>query len=390
MLKVSFDGPNKIIQVLDLVDSLEFKTDVYSAWKNWCVEGDNLKYQQAIRTVGGDPLTGGNSLGITFFLENGWRLRPFSRDHTLSISGNVYTTEGGTPFIPVEGSFSVSVIMTVSNLSDSRVLENEISQNLDYLGVVYFDSSAPTSGTVYPYGTVNNPVNNMTDALAVCNRVGAKSISFKGSLLLDRNITGFSFIGVGNEAMATLSGCDIDDCEFRNTILTGNYTGYIRSFRCVVTDISNLTGDFSNCAFSGNIQCGDDEVNMHMCYTRNTYMQSTVFDFSDCSYGVLNCLGYTGTLVISALASANAYVKFEFLSGKVTVLPNSSEGNLEIRGDVVLANASPLAINSEGILNRKFIQDDVWSKDPSTVAEGTIGSYILKKLLTTAKFIGLK
>lgn len=390
MLKVSFDGPNKIIQVLDLVDSLEFKTDVYSAWKNWCAEGDNLKYVQAIRTVGGDPLIGGNSLGITFFLENGWRLRPYPRDHTLSISGNVYTTEGETPFVPVIGTYSVSVIMTVSNLSDSRVLENEISQNLDYMGIVYVDSNSLTSGTIYPYGTINNPVNNIIDALTICDRIGSKMISFKGNLILDRNLMDFNFVGVGNEAMITLSGCDVDDCEFRSTILTGGYTGYIRAFRCNIVDISNLTGDFSNCSFSGNIQCGDDEVSMHLCFTRNNNMQSTVFDFSECNYGILNCLGYTGTLFISGLNSADAFIKFEFLSGKVTLTSDNTAGDLEIRGDVVLKNNSTLVVNDEGIMNRKLIQDDVWSKDPATVQENTMGSYILKKLLTTAKFLGLK
>ena len=98
---VSFDGVNKVIFVNSpTVDSLNVKEDIYSNWKEWMQVRDNQKYEQALTAIGGDPITATESVGITYFLENGWRIRPYSRDHILTVSGNLYTREpGDNPYL---------------------------------------------------------------------------------------------------------------------------------------------------------------------------------------------------------------------------------------------------------------------------------------------------
>ena len=58
--KVTFDGPNKLIYIVDEVTELDVKRDIYSAWKEWVlVNGHiNSKFEPAIRGTGGDPLGG--------------------------------------------------------------------------------------------------------------------------------------------------------------------------------------------------------------------------------------------------------------------------------------------------------------------------------------------
>ena len=120
--KVVFDGPNKIIYVNEGVETLDVKTDLYSAWKEWKVNSleapHPTAYLNAFTAVGGDPITDTQDLGTTYFLENGWRIQPFAskNSYTLTIEGNLYTREPGeTPFFFAEG---VSVSLVRSNIVD--------------------------------------------------------------------------------------------------------------------------------------------------------------------------------------------------------------------------------------------------------------------------------
>lgn len=118
MAKVTFDGVNKIIQVNNNITSLDVKIDLYSDWKEWTLISDNSKFLPAFSAIGGDPLPSSN-LGTTYFIENGWKIRPYEGNHTLRISGNLYARDGSDPVINTTGSFNVRVVQTVSNIVDT-------------------------------------------------------------------------------------------------------------------------------------------------------------------------------------------------------------------------------------------------------------------------------
>lgn len=117
---VTFDGPNKLIIANSGTTSLSVKVDLYSDWKEWTEQSDNIKYLQAMRSTGGDPVPGG-VLGATYFLMNGWRIRPQEANHTLTVDGNLFTEEGASPFVPPTGTWAVSIISKVSTLVETTV-----------------------------------------------------------------------------------------------------------------------------------------------------------------------------------------------------------------------------------------------------------------------------
>lgn len=126
--KVHFDGPNKYIVVNHGVTDLTVQNDIYSAWKEWKVQLDNSKYLQAMSAIGGDPITDTTSVGITYFLENGWRIKMWEGDFDLGVDGNIYTREPGqSPYIPPDGDWSVSINGNRSNLVDIVSPENALS-----------------------------------------------------------------------------------------------------------------------------------------------------------------------------------------------------------------------------------------------------------------------
>ena len=115
--KVTFDGPNRLILVNYGETTLDVETEIYSDWKEWIHLEDYSKYPQAISVIGGEPLGAGQFVGATYFLENGWRIRPWEGTHTLTIDGNIYTREAGqSPSIPTLGAWSVNTTYVRSAL----------------------------------------------------------------------------------------------------------------------------------------------------------------------------------------------------------------------------------------------------------------------------------
>ncbi len=114
--KVTFDGPNSLIRINDGETELNVEADIYSAWKDWALLRDYLKWEPALRNTGGDPLPGGDALGATFFLINGWRIFVPSGEANITVTGNIFTEEGDPVFVTEEG---VQLITSrVSNLID--------------------------------------------------------------------------------------------------------------------------------------------------------------------------------------------------------------------------------------------------------------------------------
>lgn len=115
MANVTFDGVNKIITVNSGVTSLNVQVDLYSDWKEWALL--NPGFLPAFRSVGGDELQTNYYLAPTFFLLNGWRIRPAEEDRILNVAGNLYV-DGSTdsPYIPTIGDYNVMVQSTTSNI----------------------------------------------------------------------------------------------------------------------------------------------------------------------------------------------------------------------------------------------------------------------------------
>ena len=157
MADVSFQGPEKLIIVNNGVTYLSVK-DVYSAWKVWTSQDGNSKYLQAISYIGADPLPAGQ-LGTTFFLENGWKIRPYEGNHTLTIVGNLYARDGSDPFVSTLGTWNIRVISVVSTLVEV-VTENGIGTPEEVRDAVW---GADIS--VYPSGTAGSKLNDQINGL---------------------------------------------------------------------------------------------------------------------------------------------------------------------------------------------------------------------------------
>jgi len=100
--KVTFDGANKLILINEGVFELDVQTDIYSDWKEWVALDENTKYLPPMNTVGGEPTIAGQRLDVTYFLINGWKLKPQPGSYDLNIIGNLFDVDGGSIKVPAD------------------------------------------------------------------------------------------------------------------------------------------------------------------------------------------------------------------------------------------------------------------------------------------------
>lgn len=171
-MKVNFNGTLKIIQILTGVTSLDVKQDLYSEWKTWMTQGDNSKYLPALSCVGGDPISGELFLGSTFFLENGWKIRPQEANHMLNISGNIFTRDGSSPLVQTIGSYNVTVSMSRSNLIDTVATGGGGGADADSIASAVWDKQTSQIATENSIGEVVKNINDKADVITAISAAG--------------------------------------------------------------------------------------------------------------------------------------------------------------------------------------------------------------------------
>ena len=101
-MAITFDPATKIIQ-LDAFTVSE--RQLWTAFVNWSVLSDNLKYGVGMTQIGGEV-----PIALYIYL-TGWRVRPVESDGVTTIEGNLLTTNGGSPIASTVGSWQVQVNM---------------------------------------------------------------------------------------------------------------------------------------------------------------------------------------------------------------------------------------------------------------------------------------
>ena len=109
---VTFNGDDRVI----LCDDDTYELDVrkmYSMWKEWLQDSDNMKYLKAFEVVGGQPTTGDNIITPYFFLSNGWKVKPHEENHTLKVTGILLTNDESDPILDTDGEYRIAIQMIV-------------------------------------------------------------------------------------------------------------------------------------------------------------------------------------------------------------------------------------------------------------------------------------
>lgn len=100
-MAITFDPIAKVIQ-LDTYTVSE--RQIWTAFVDWSVEGDNLKYGVGMTQLGGEA-----PVALYIFLAEGWRVRPLSQAGITTITGNLLTTDNDSPIQQAVGAVQVNL-----------------------------------------------------------------------------------------------------------------------------------------------------------------------------------------------------------------------------------------------------------------------------------------
>ncbi len=243
---VTFSGSTHRIVVDAGVTLLNVQSGVYSAWIDWALLGSNLRFHQALRSVGGDTISVTKELGITFFLLNNWKIRPDEASYKLTIEGNIYTDpSGGSVTVPTLGTFTTQIELSVSNLTDSTIQQLSEIEFSSYQGAVYVDVGSALSGTAYPVGTVSSPVNNLVDALAIAALVGLSRLQLLSDLTITTGSDVSNLLIASNDwSEVTLqAGVTMVNTAFERLSIYGEFEGtWNICIDCWMYEVTNFSG----------------------------------------------------------------------------------------------------------------------------------------------------
>lgn len=182
-MKVTFDGPNKLILINEGETSINFREDIFSNWKEWVQQPvvHNDKFDQALEGIGGQPTVVGRALGTTYFLKNDWKIRTWEGDHRLQIDGNFFSDDGSSPTIPTIGNFTVTYEFTVSDIVETIFIEATANAALLANTVWEAQTSEHTTsgsfGEIVQSGNVVATVDEAAIATAVWDRDRANNLA---------------------------------------------------------------------------------------------------------------------------------------------------------------------------------------------------------------------
>lgn len=345
-MAISFDGPNLLITLDSGVTQVDV-SDIYSAWKQWMLAGDNSKYLPAFRTVGGDPLSSIINAGAYYFLRNdyGWRVKPPEEDITIYLTGNLAVQDTLLPaFIPTIGAYTAAVLglqpvtqgVTPAMKSQLEHVSFEGAVSVDLANGIPLTVSGITS-TGFPIGSPKAPVDNFGEAKTIADSRGLTTIRVVGNATLDSgdDLSGFKVVGqnASRTALTVNPASDTLGMEVRDAYITGTLDGVTIIRECMIGDLTYFNGFLFQCQLSGAIVLGNGaQANILQCYSGRQTPDIPQIDFGGAGQS-LSLRGYYGAVYLTNKTGPES-ATIDLAAGEVRVdLSTVTNGTLTVRGD---------------------------------------------------------
>lgn len=157
--------------------------------------------------------------------------------------GNLVATDtGGSPIEPVLPSFGNYLVRTSS--SSATLQELDDIQHASFDGHINVDVTSSNSGTEYPNGNTENPVNNWADAVAInaVRNFDAYAVLKSTTLDVTQDYTDASFVGksIIDTVLTIPVGTLLDKAEFFNVSIEGTLGDVTIMQNCFLGETNTL------------------------------------------------------------------------------------------------------------------------------------------------------
>ncbi len=393
MAKVTFDGVKKLMVLNTNVNNINVGVDLYSEWKRWMTLGTNCKFLPAFSVIGGEYISDTKKLGSTYFFINGWKLRPYEGNHTLQINGNIYSDDGSVPFIDTIGTYNVNLISTVSAIVEREIFTTSggggtnVDTYANSCDCIYVDINSTTVGTTYPSGTRTYPVNNLNDAITICETNGICHLAFLSDITINKTIKNYIINGLGSKII--FNGANLINTTLIGANITGTLLGNPIIEFCNISNISIESANIQKSNLSGNITVTGSYL--YMDDSHSSYETPVTINSNSTNSIIYRSSSFIGAIILKNSMMNNIF-NMHVDSGSIIIDSTCTSGIYNISGICNIVNYSSISISDEYIITPKNINMNLLNYNMNDIpnTENTLGDYIKNKLLTVFRFIGLK
>jgi len=371
-MAVTIDWPSGIISVpradMPLVQSTP--TEIRSLDLNW--------FRLQLKALEDTPE------GMTF-------LKTHDHNTEVELGGIVYARiiEILAPYTVTfeDGQYAVNLTGANSNVGD-RVNVNQVSvrsQNsaglisnaaIEYSsfnGGVVVDVNSGNSGTIFPTGTLQLPVDNLTDALLIANFRGFDTLFVNSDLDINNgfDLEGFSLIGKSHVDIQVTIEPDslVDNVTIDNCDIAGTMDGFTTIDNSSVRDINFFNGHIHNSELIGTITLGGNiDAYLNECTMLDVGITPTI-DMGGNGQD-LSMPNYNGTIEIINMTGSTSYVGIGLTAGNVILDSTSvTSGTVNVSGIGVLVDENGDRILSGTWNGGVLINNELINRD--TISEAT-------------------
>ncbi len=383
-MALSFDKVNKIITVLTPDTEITIQ-NLLNSIREWENELTSMDVPVIASCAGKEPLGGGVVVGLTLTLLDDWQLAFEARSGPSYVQctvsgGNIVATNVNGAIYPTA---FTQVLVTASSSATQSDLD--AIQYSSYGNGISIDVNNGVSGTAYPIGNQEYPVDNLSDAIIIANNKGFKTLFIRESMTLDSGTDISDFTIIGRSHVKTIITIDTSAlCEgitIKNANVTGVLDGGTHLVDCSVGSINYVNGHIHHCGLYGNLLLGGNEkAVIENCFTVDQDSPPEI-DMGGSGQSV-SLPNYSGLLTINNLSSASEEIGIGLSAGMVVLSNTITAGTVIVGGSGLLVDEQGTIIrtsiwnggvnvNVDGLVNTTTITNAVWE---------SVEAEILKKM----------
>lgn len=236
--------------------------------------------------------------------------------------------------------------VSVQVANSAGLQDAESLQAASFANAVSIDTTSSFSGTTFPVGTRQNPVNNVADAISIAEARGINHLNIVRSMTLNSGDFSDGYIfEADNPNVVTITldpATNVTNCTFHNVTVTGTLDGNNELIRCTAYDITYVNGSIYETALSGTITLGGStQASLFDCWSAvagggPTQLVTIDMGGSGQDLAVRNFTG--GLKLINGTGTLDA--SLDFTSGRIVIDSTITAGSYTLRGDAIVTDNS--------------------------------------------------
>lgn len=269
-----------------------------------------------------------------------------------------------------DGGYAVNLIGANSNVGDNvnvnqvsirssnsaGLISNAAIEFASFDGAITIDATSSNTGTSFPTGTAQKPVNNSADAFLIAESRGILAFHVIGDITFDSgdNLNHYNVSGEHEESTTiTLNtGAQLVNSFFTNSTIQGVFDGTTTISHCKLLDVSIVSGLIEKSILAGTVILdGTGNANIIDCYSGVAGALTPVIDFNGSGSGLI-MRNYSGGIELTN-KSGTQDCSIDLISGQVKITSTVTAGTITVRGVGTLTNNAVGATVNEELLDSR-------------------------------------